>query len=120
MRKKEKKMDDIIRLLNDITDHECYGKRRRVPIVIAAMFDLTTIAMTLIKEGVDVNELGPDNKTALFLAAARGHHHMCSILLQAGADQSIDSYGDTPLDAAKQLNFPSIVELLSNWKDKHT
>lgn len=83
--KKETKTDDIIRLLNEIADHEFYGKRRRVPIVIAAMFDLTSIATTLIKEGVDVNELGPKDKTALFLAAARGHHHMCSILLEAGS-----------------------------------
>ena len=120
MPKKEKKMDDIIRLLNEIADHEFYGKRRRVPIVIATMFDLTSIATTLIKDGVDVNEPGLKDKTALFLAAARGHHHMCSILLEAGADQSFASYGLTPLDVAKRLNFPNIVHLLSNWKDRHT
>ena len=58
-------MLDIIKLLNEIADRECCGKDRRVPIIIAAMFNLTVTAMELIRDGVDVNEAGPEDKTAL-------------------------------------------------------
>ena len=110
-------MPDTIKLLNEIANRECYGKGKRVPIIIAAMFNLTVTAMELIKDGVDVNKPGPEDKTALHLAAARGYPRMCSILLEAGADANAESNGETPLDFAKSLNHPSIVKLLSNWGD---
>ena len=110
-------MLDTIKLLNEIADRECYGKGRRVPIIIAAMFNLTVTATELIRGGVDVNEAGPEDKTALHLAAARGYHRMCGILLEAGADVKAKSNGETPLDFARSLNHPSIVKLLSNWGD---
>ena len=110
-------MPDSIKLLSEIADRECYGKGRRVPIVIAAMFNLTVTATELIRDGVDVNEQGPEDKTALHLAAARGYRRMCSILLEAGADVNSNSNGETPLDFAKSLNHSSIVALLSNWGD---
>ena len=108
---------DTIKLLNEIADRECYGKGRRVPIIIAAMFNLTVTAMELIRDGVDVNEAGHEDKTALHLAAARGYHRMCGILLEAGADVNAKSNGETPLDFARSLNHSSIVKLLSNWGD---
>ena len=110
-------MPDIIELLNEIADRECCGKGRRVPIVIAAMFNLTITTMELIRDGADVNESGPEDKTALHLAAARGYHRMCSILLEAGADVNAKSNGEIPLDFAKSLNYPAIAKLLSNWGD---
>ena len=81
------------------------------------MFNLTVTAMELIRDGVDVNEPGPEDKTALHLAAARGYHRMCGILLESGADVNAKSNGETPLDFAKRLNHSSIVGLLSNWGD---
>ena len=74
---------DTIKLLNEIADRECYGKDRRVPIIIAAMLNLTITVMELIRDGMDVNEPGPEDKTALHLAAARGYHRMCGILPEA-------------------------------------
>ena len=110
-------MLDTIKLLNEIADREYYGKGRRVPIVIAAMLNLTVTAMELIRDGVDVNEPGPEDKTALHLAAAGGYPRMCSILLEAGADVNAKSNGETPLYFAKSLNYRAIVKLLSNWGD---
>lgn len=107
-------MDDIIKALNVIADHEKQDKNNRTPIVIAAMFDLSCIAEKLIESGADVNEPGPENKTALFLAAARGHDYMCRILLDAGADKNIKYKNLTPLHAAKEMNHPNVIKLLSD------
>lgn len=112
--KRERSSDYIIRLLNDVADIEGYGKQWRVPIVIASMFNLKQVAKNLIKKGVDINEPGPENRTALFLAAARGHYYMCQILLEAGADKNIKYKDTTPLDAAKQTNCSRIIKLLSD------
>ena len=114
---KKETMEDI-KLLNSIADREYYDKKGRVPIVIAAQFNLTNIADSLIKDGADVNELGNGNKTALFVAASRGYRYMCGVLLEAGADPNISSYGVTPIGIARQKKHPSVVDLLSNWNDK--
>ena len=113
MHKKEK-MNDIIRLLNEIADYENYGKDGRVPIVIASTFDLSCIVDKMIKSGVDVNEPGTKGRTALFLAAGRGHDYVCEILLKAGADKNISYKGITPLDAAIQRGHLNVIKLLSN------
>ena len=81
------------------------------------MFNLTITVMELIRDGVDVNESGHEDKTALHLAAARGYRRMCSILLETGADVNAKSNGETPLDFAKSLNHSSTVKFLSNWGD---
>ena len=94
-------ISDTIKLLSEIADRECYDKGGRVPIIIAAMFNLTITAMELIRDGADVNEPGPEDKTALHLAAARRYRRMCSILLEAGADVNAKSDGETPLDLRK-------------------
>ena len=115
---KKEIMEDI-KLLNSIADREYYGEKGRVPIVIAAQFNLTNIVDNLIKDGADVNELGNQNKTALFTAASRGHRYMCGVLLEAGADPNISSHGVTPIGIARQRKHLGVVELLSNWNDKH-
>ena len=38
-------------------------------------------------------------------------------LIRDGVDVNAKSNGETPMDFAKSLNHPSIVELLSNWGD---
>lgn len=110
----KKTIDDITRLLNKVADYENYGKDERVPIVIASMFDMSVIVDKLIKHGVDVNEPGTRGRTALFLAAGRGHDYVCEILLKAGADKNINYKGITPLDAAIQRNHLNVIKLLSN------
>ena len=116
-------MEDTIMKLNKIADKEHFGKRRRVPIVLAATFNQIDAASYLIKNGADVNQQGPRDKTALHLAAARGHYQMCEMLLQAGADVNAEAYGgdpnSTPLDFAKVSGKPEIKELLLNWKNRH-
>jgi len=52
----------------------------------------------LIREGVDVNAVDQEGRTALWYAAARGHVRCATALLDAKADMDkADNYGYTPL-----------------------
>ena len=97
---------DTIRLLNETAGRGCYGKSRRVPIIIAAMFNLTVAAMELIRDGADVNKPGPKDKTALHLSAARGYNRMRSVLSEAGADVNLKSSGETPPGFCEEPESP--------------
>jgi hypothetical protein len=53
---------------------------------IAVMFGNKQLAMSLIKDGIDVNCLGAKSKTALMLAAEEGDAGMCELLISLGAN----------------------------------
>ena len=72
-------MPDTIELLNEIADWECYDKGRRVPIIIAAMFNLTITDMELIRDGADVNTK-PNDEAPLDFAKSLNHSSIVKLL----------------------------------------
>jgi len=81
--------------------------------MLAAMHAHTpeTVLQTLISAGSDVNVAGPESKTTLHLAAARGINVV--VLLDSGAiTGAIDSAGNTPLHDAAGADHGSVVRTL--------
>lgn len=62
----------------------------------------------------EIDEEDRYGRTPLSLAAAMGHHHICEILLDNGADMSHRDciYGQTPLSYAAAYGHREVVELL--------
>ena len=54
-----------------------------------------------------------DRRTPLHIAAVNGHHALCSLLIQNGAELNVkDRWGSTPLREAKKCCHRKVVELL--------
>ncbi|KAF5860920.1 hypothetical protein ETB97_000899 [Aspergillus alliaceus] len=83
-----------------------------------AMFPRPSLVQLLLKLGADINAMTSDGKTALHLAAERGRETVFRILLDAGADMSLQApdsakaddgkgsgVGNTPLDLARKNPF---------------
>jgi NAD(P)-dependent dehydrogenase (short-subunit alcohol dehydrogenase family) len=69
------------------------------PLMTAATFDQTEIALALIEAGADLDQQNNDGSTALLTAAFFCRTEIVEALLAAGADRSIaNSAGSTPLD----------------------
>jgi ankyrin repeat protein len=71
------------------------------------------IVQLLIKKGADVNAVGSGDLTALHKAAAAGDLNLARVLLDNGADASLeDKQGKTPLDHAKERDNQAVARLL--------
>ena len=67
-----------------------------------------------------VNELDYDMRTPLHLAAAEGHEHIITLLLNAGASvDAVDRWGHTPRDDAFKHHHAGCVKLLSEHSQLH-
>lgn len=57
----------------------------------------------LLRDGVTIDDVGPDGKSALHQAAGKGHMHVVNYLLEQKADPKLkDGKGRTPGQYAKQ------------------
>jgi serine/threonine-protein phosphatase 6 regulatory ankyrin repeat subunit B len=74
----------------------------------------------LIREGYDINATEPKrNRTALHYHAIRKHVDSVRVLLQAGADYSIEDYnGNKPIHRAAKAASDVIVEMFIDYGDK--
>jgi RNA polymerase primary sigma factor len=69
-----------------------------------------------IGRGINVNACDEKGRTALIIAASRGHKDICHLLLESGADPCMrDIDGNTALTAASQRGHLKIVSLLHNY-----
>ena len=69
------------------------------PLIIAATFGQTEVAIALIEAGVDINQKNNDGSTALHTAALFCHTDIVKALLDKGADKSVRNHsGATALE----------------------
>lgn len=70
------------------------------PLITAATFDQTPIALALVDAGADLSAKNNDGATALHVAAFFGRVEIVQKLLDAGADKNVrNNYGSTPLES---------------------
>ena len=66
----------------------------------------------LVEEGADVNRVGIERQTPLYLACSFGYTDTVRVLLEAGADVGfVDKDGKTALDVAPRWMFDDYVRL---------
>ncbi len=83
------------------------------PLVEAVSRAELTRAVSLLSEGVAVNERSTDGTAALHWAVYHGQTELVRRLLDAGADVHIaNDYGSTPMSEAAVRGDPAILELL--------
>lgn len=95
--------------------NERQGRLNQTPLLLAASYDNTFMALYLCNHGADVNALDNKGQTALIYAASYGYFGMAGLLLRKGADVNLkDHDGHTALYYAKLSRFYRIVDLLEN------
>ena len=72
-------------------------------------------AEKLLEYKANVNALGPNGETPLHLAAGWGTKEMVGLLLQNGADKSMEYHGKMPYDIAKENLRQDNAKLLERW-----
>lgn len=81
----------------------------------ASRGDPTLLSLLLRQEDIDVNALGPGDKTPLIMAI--GNESMVKMLLEKGADPNVGPKGDgSALLGAIRGNSPEVVTLLVQYK----
>ncbi|KAH6670150.1 hypothetical protein B0J14DRAFT_517196 [Halenospora varia] len=112
---KSGKEDTIQKLLAEGVEPDLKNPRHVSPLWVAATNgNLRVVQVLLGTKLVDVNSKSIAGRPPVFWAAARGHEDIVKLLLEAGADHSLeDIHGKTPLSMAKENGHDKIVKLLS-------
>jgi RNA polymerase primary sigma factor len=80
---------------------------------MAALQGVAPAVRLQIDKGAPIEARDRDGRTALLLAALRGHGQVCSMLMKAGADpRKADNYGSNAIDLAIQHGFRELAEQL--------
>ncbi len=89
------------------------NNRKENSLLLASTYGDTSLARLLINSGVDINEKGLDDFTALFLAIKSLNKEMVLWLLANGAYVNVkDSYKATPLSYAVITGDPEMIKAL--------
>jgi len=83
------------------------------PIVAAAFNEDTSATKLLIDHGANINSKMNRGDTALMIAAHQGHLNTVRLLLESGANPSVEVNGETALQRARQRGHWEIVDLLA-------
>jgi RNA polymerase primary sigma factor len=100
--------------LNDLPAHS--GKALNPLLKMAVLAGVQTAVRFHIRRGDDVNATDDKGRSALILAASRGHTETCRLLLEAGADPCIlDNDGNDALSLAKGAGRIELTLLLAQY-----
>lgn len=91
------------------------GGKGKTPLYLASASGSLEAALALLRNGADVHELASYRRTALHVAAKRGHTDIVNALLDAGARLHLRTNkfsGDTPLDLAAKRGHVDTVQRL--------
>lgn len=73
----------------------------------------------LLKKNLNINDLGPKNRTPLHIAASCGQHHLIKELLSRGAHVGVqDANGQTPYQLAEEGTSRASLELLREAEER--
>lgn len=79
----------------------------------AALNGLADAVNAMLEQGIDINNIDQDGRTALMYAAFNGHEDVVKSLLENDADVNIsDNFGRTALMFASSGPFPGTVKIL--------
>jgi ankyrin repeat protein len=82
-------------------------------LVAAADVDNTALALDLLNDGADANEVSEDGTTAIHWAAYHDDLDLARALVAAGANVDVvNEYGSTPLAEAAAVGNPAMISLL--------
>jgi len=86
-----------------LNDHPAHcGKALNPLLKMAVLAGVQTAVRLHIRRGDDVNATDDKGRSALILAASRGHTETCRLLLEAGADpRTLDNDGNDALSLAE-------------------
>lgn len=74
-------------------------------------------AAAQVERGADPNGRDSRGRTALMIAANKGHDAVCEVLLRHGAGaEEVDESGRTAFDMAQQLGHRTVIEVLQRWR----
>lgn len=84
------------------------------PLNLAARNGDLTMMKYLIKRGAKINDMGHDGSSSLYGSAVTGKIDALKYLLSCGADPNSRIYGESALQAAKDLNQQRSVKILEH------
>ena len=109
------KEDELQKLLAEGVKPDLKNPRHVSPLWISASNGFVKVVEILLRiKSVDVNAKSISGRPPIFWAAAHGHEEIVRLLLEAGADRSLEDIdGRTPLSMAKKYKHDKIVKMLS-------
>lgn len=80
---------------------------------MASLAGVSATVQLHIRRGGDINARDNKGRSALMMAASRGHAEICLLLIGAGADvQAVDNDGKSVLEIARENNHACIIKIL--------
>jgi ankyrin repeat protein len=85
----------------------------QIPLIVKVVMEKKSeIAIYLIEKGANVNAQDGFGMTSLMWASYNGDVELVKLLLEKGADKTVEVKGQTALSAAEEKGFTEIIELL--------
>jgi ankyrin repeat protein len=87
------------------------------PLMEAARDGRVEIGRALLQAGARVDHKDLSGGTALHWAVRAGETKFARMLLESGADMNLSEWsGDRPLDIARRIDHPDLINLLESWR----
>mmetsp|Transcript_25584 Transcript_25584/g.35190 ORF Transcript_25584/g.35190 Transcript_25584/m.35190 type:complete len:301 (-) Transcript_25584:147-1049(-) len=100
-------------LLDEGTDINAADDVGRTPLLLAAYYGRTEMALLLLAGGARADATNSSGRTSLHLVAWNGHLEVATLLLDRGADKdAVDQGGDAPLHDAASRGHIQVASIL--------
>lgn len=112
-----------LRLLQENADPNFVSRmteEKTSPLIAAVKKRNRDVEMILLQYKANVNWKDQNNYTALMYAAERGNKEIVQLLIDYGADSSVQSGGASVLSLAKESGNPEVIYIIENNIRKRT
>ena len=111
---KDKYAEDPLFMFTDFSDPNAVVDGDDTILHVAVLRNDVDVVDALLESGANVNAIGDMGFTPLHVACRVGNLNVVKKLISAGAKISLNAFGSTPIDRAREYGFENIVEYIES------